>query len=821
MNQKLVKWGVLACMLGMLLVISIPVRAQVSGATLTGIITDAQGGAVPNAKISIKNLATGISVETATNASGAYTEPNLTPGDYTVSISAAGFKTSESNVTLTVGAKQEMNLALTVGEVSQTVEVTGAAVQIDLASSTISGNVQAAEVRELPLNGRDWASLATLEPGVASVRSQYNATVNPSAAGGRGLALQLSIGGGRPTQNSYRLDGAIVNDYSNSGPAGVLGSNLGVDAIQEFSVLTSDYSAEYGFTSGGVINAITRSGTNTFHGSAFEFIRNDKLDAANFFTNAFGLPKNPLKQNQFGASGGWRILKDKLFIFGNYEGVRQAEALPHSDTTISPAVLSTGLVYNLSTGASANIAIDPTIKKFFGLYPQPSPGYNTAGGVGCLVMTTAQSMATGLPCNPDVARFLWQGPQDAREDFYTFRSDYKISDKDSLFGTYLHDYSTLNIPLGADINNSHFTTWRQAIILEETHVFSPSVLNVVRLAYNRTQNDAGSTTAINPVAADPTLAEVQGQGFFSPSITLTGAGVTAAAAGQTYAAPHRLSYNNLYEFYDDAFITKGSHSMKFGFTYMPDETNAYHDSGGNGSGTFSAVGTHNAQADNAKVATAAEAPCYAGTPTGDRTNGNNYDVTCGTLANFLANQPLSATLSLDKPFFPKQYFRNKVVGGYFQDDWRVRPNLTLNLGLRYEMSTIPTEIHDHVYEMPSLTTILPCGPTGWAVANICPVNNLVPGDPLARLEPIRVHSQPHAREFRAPELVSHGILSTTARPPCGAVLESLTRCHFLTSWSLTPLPPFRLTIPTSPWDLADSFFLQTRREARQTNSPMA
>ena len=186
MNHRLLKWVVLACMLGMFLIVSTPVRAQVSGATLSGIITDAQGGAVPDAKITITNVATSVAIDTTTNASGAYTAANLNAGDYNVSISAPGFKTSQSNVTLTVGAKQEMNLALEVGEVSQTVEVTGAAVQIDLASSTISGNVQATEVRELPLNGRDWASLATLEPGVASVRSQYSATVNPSAAGGRG-----------------------------------------------------------------------------------------------------------------------------------------------------------------------------------------------------------------------------------------------------------------------------------------------------------------------------------------------------------------------------------------------------------------------------------------------------------------------------------------------------------------------------------------------------------------------------------------------------------------------------------------------------------
>src|SRR2546430_16705167 len=208
-------------------------------------------------------------------------------------------------------------------------------------------------LRELPLNGRDWASLATLEPGVASVRTHPQGT-----QASRGLGVQMTISGGRPTQNSYRLDGALVNDYSNAGPGSVLGQNLGVDAIQEFSVLTSNYSAEYGFTSGGVINAITRSGTNTLHGTAFDFLRNQKLDAANFFNNANGLPKQPLKQNQFGASGGGRILKDKLFLFADYEGVRQAKGTPQTQFTISDAVRS-GRVTNLANGAVSTVPIDP------------------------------------------------------------------------------------------------------------------------------------------------------------------------------------------------------------------------------------------------------------------------------------------------------------------------------------------------------------------------------------------------------------------------------------------------------------------------------
>ena len=249
------------------LIAPVPLHAQVAGATLSGTITDGQGGVVPGVSVSVMNTATGVTTSTKTNDVGAYSVPNLNAGDYQVSASAPGFSTAVAKLTLTVGQQQVLNLALMVGSLSEAVEVTAAAPLVELASSTISGNVSATTLRELPLNGRDWASLATLQPGVAFVRTHPLGT-----QASRGLGIHMTISGGRPTQNSYRLDGAIVNDYSNAGPGSVLGQNLGVDAIQEFSVLTSNYSAEYGFTSGGVINAITRSGSNTFHGSVFDFL---------------------------------------------------------------------------------------------------------------------------------------------------------------------------------------------------------------------------------------------------------------------------------------------------------------------------------------------------------------------------------------------------------------------------------------------------------------------------------------------------------------------------------------------------------------------
>jgi hypothetical protein len=231
MKSSMTKILVVMWTLG-LLFSATPLRAQVAGATLSGTITDPQGGAVAGAKVSARNAATGISTETTTNSSGAYSIVNLIPANYDVSVTNPGFRTATSKVILTVGAQQSLNVALTVGEVSQTVEVTGAAPVIETENATLSGNVQSAQIVELPLNGRDWASLATLEPGVVQVRPHEN--VEQPGGNLRGLGNQMTIDGNRPTQNVYRLNGIIVNDYSNAGPGNVLGASVGVDAIQEF-----------------------------------------------------------------------------------------------------------------------------------------------------------------------------------------------------------------------------------------------------------------------------------------------------------------------------------------------------------------------------------------------------------------------------------------------------------------------------------------------------------------------------------------------------------------------------------------------------------
>ena len=332
-------------------------RAQVAGATILGTVTDPAGAVIANAQVTIQDADTGGTRTVTTNSAGFYAAPNLMPGKYELRISAPGFSAGVASVILTVGAEQTVNVALKVGQATTSVDVTDAVSGVELATSSLGNEVDANTVRELPLNGRDWSQLATLQPGIDQVRNQSSIGGVGSAdvvRGARGFGNQLSVSGTRPTQNNYRLDGISFNDYTNGAPGGVLGALAGVDAIQEFSVLTTNYSAEYGKTSGGVINAITRSGTNKFHGEAYEFLRNSSLDARNYFD---GPKVPPFRRNQFGAAVGGPMVKDKTFFFFNYEGLRQSLSSTQVDITPSQnarqGILSTG-----------NVNVDPAIVPF-------------------------------------------------------------------------------------------------------------------------------------------------------------------------------------------------------------------------------------------------------------------------------------------------------------------------------------------------------------------------------------------------------------------------------------------------------------------------
>src|SRR5256886_8833046 len=367
------KFRILAIVLTLLvaLVPSSLVYAQVAGATLSGTITDPSGAALVGVEVAIKNSATGVTRTVTSDSAGFYTAPNLVPGDYQVSVAARGFSTSVADVTLTVGSNQTLDVGMKVGAANERIVVTTEAPAVQLASSDLSAVVSATTVRELPLNGRSWTDLAALQPGVDTIQTQPSFTVGADR-GNRGFGQQLTISGARPQQNNYRLDGVSLNDYANGAPGSVLGGNLGVDAIQEFSVLTSNYSAEYGKTSGGVVNAITRSGTNAFHGSAYEFLRNSALDARNFFEDPTA-PKAPFKRNQFGGAVGGPIIKNRTFFFADFEAIRQSKGIAVVDTVPSVVARTGALCSNPDNPNNLctpfNVTVDPSAQAYFTFYP--------------------------------------------------------------------------------------------------------------------------------------------------------------------------------------------------------------------------------------------------------------------------------------------------------------------------------------------------------------------------------------------------------------------------------------------------------------------
>src|SRR6202158_1543065 len=336
------------------LALVVSMYSQVTGATLSGNVTDASGGAVPGAEIAVKNIATGINKNVTSDSAGYYTVPNLPAGVYEVRVSAPGFTIIvQSSLTLAVGAQQLLNFPMKVGTVADAVQLTAAAPQIDLTSSTLTGQVESQTVLDLPLNGRDWTSLATLHPGVNLIENQMDYSLG-SARGNRGFGAELTVSGQRTTNNNYRLDGISVNDYANSGPGNVIGAAIGVDAIQEFSVLTGGFSAEYGKATGGVVNAITKSGTNAFHGDVYEFIRNSALDSRDYFSRSGNTPLAQFRRNQFGAAVGGPIAKDKTFIFGDYEGMRQAKGFSTAIKFTSDAARGGAIQYTPDPTAANN-----------------------------------------------------------------------------------------------------------------------------------------------------------------------------------------------------------------------------------------------------------------------------------------------------------------------------------------------------------------------------------------------------------------------------------------------------------------------------------
>ena len=513
--------------IGLFGLLAVPGYTQVSGARITGTVTDSTGAIIVGAQVTIKNTADGFTRELVTNRSGFYSTPNLSPGLYTVAASAKGFKSEvRTGLTLTVSADIEVNLTLAVGSASQSVQVQSAAPTLETSNATLSGVVNGQTIRELPLNARDWTQLAALEPGVAQIRTQTT-PADFLIRGNRGLGTQLTVSGGRPQQNSYRIDGISINDYSNGGPGSALGVDLGVDAIQEFSVVTANAGADYGKTSGGVVNAVTRQGTNTLHGSVYEFLRNSALDARNYFDPP-AIP--PFRRDQFGAALGGPIRKDGTFFFADYEGLRQDQSVTQLAVVPTQAARNGQLV-------TGNVTVSPLVQPYLALYPLPTSNIN--GDTGTFTSVTQQI---------------------GNENLFVTRIDHEFSPTDLLHGTYVFDDSTLTAPDLFQTVKSGTSTRRQLATAEYTKTLSPAFVSTFRVGFSRVRADVMKPIkTLVPFAGDPSNG-------FVPGIPVGFIGVTGLSnytGGPGAGGEVNFGFNSM-QAYEDLFWTKGIHLLKFG-----------------------------------------------------------------------------------------------------------------------------------------------------------------------------------------------------------------------------------------------------------------
>lgn len=491
------------------------VPAQTTKATALGTVTDEKGDVVPDTKITATNLDTGISRETTTDDGGRYRIPELAPGRYEVKAEREGFKLEvRSGIDLTVGREAVVDFTLKVGSIQEAVVVQGGVPLVETTTSTLRWLVNKRQIEELPLNGRDVLQLATLQNGVVSTAS---ITVNQEEAGPG--TTRLSVNGARLDFNTYFLDGTETVDAFGYSPGGLGGGFLGVDALREFEVLTSNYSAEYGQGGGAIINAVTKSGTNEIHGTAFIFHRNSVLDSRNFF-NA---EKLPFKRNQFGGSLGGPIIKDRTFFFGSYEGLRRGEGTSTIFNVPSPAAR----MGNLTTG---QITVAASVLPYLALYPLPNG-----------------------PISGDTGVFRRDFNEVTDEDFFTVRIDHQLAERHSVFGRYTFDDSDLR-KVAAVIMDQVLINRSSYLTLEEQSLFTARAINSIRFGFNRSnfKSDFPFTVPVGPE-----LSFVPGRPMGAFSL----AGVSELRPALTSPRSFVL---NTYEVNDQFLYNRGGHALKLG-----------------------------------------------------------------------------------------------------------------------------------------------------------------------------------------------------------------------------------------------------------------
>jgi Carboxypeptidase regulatory-like domain/TonB dependent receptor len=575
--------------------------AQGTSGTILGAVTDQDGAVIAAANIVARNVLTNAWRSMSTDGAGRFRIEELPLGEYEVQAEHDKFKkTTHSGIVLTLGRDAVVNFTLKVGAVTEELTVSGDVSLVNTTNPQISSLVSQRTITELPLNGRDLFQLAALQNGVVNVGSLVKDPIDAGTG-----AVKMAINGGRITFNNVLFDGASVNEAENTTPGSAAGGFTGVEAVQEFQLITHNYSAEFGGAGGGIINLVSKPGTNFLHGSAFEFLRNSALDARNFFDQR-SVP--PFRRNQFGGSAGGPIQRDRTFLFVAYEGLRQE--LAQTQRFFVPT-------------EAARLTASATAGPYVNLYPQANAG-DAGGGLGIFIRNQS-------------------GQTD--EDYFTVRADNNFSPQDAFFARYTFDDSSDNEPDHV-ISNTVLDARNQYTGLRETHLFSSRLLSVARFAYDRSRV-FGDLQDVEPVPLS--LVWVPGQSVLGAFANVGG----LSPLSDRNIVPRFLIVNN-FEGSEQIDYTRGSHSIKFGFTARRIQLNAQ--------STTIAAGTF----------------------------------IFGSYQAFLRAQPELFAAPLADANDAYRGIRTTLFAGYAQDDWRVRRNFTLNLGLRYEPMTSPSEATNKV-----------------------------------------------------------------------------------------------------------------------------
>jgi hypothetical protein len=609
--------------------------AQVT-ATISGRVEDATGAGLSGATVTVKSLETGATRTVTTDETGTYRVFSLPVGSQELRVEKEGFRsTVRTGITLSVAQEAIVNLRLDVGPIAQEVTVSAETALVDTTTASISGLVGERQIKELPLNGRSFDNLITLNPGAINYTYKSPGTVTSQGN-------TFSVAGRRPLENIVLLNGIEYTGSSqlSNTPGGVSGYLLGIDAVREFNVLSGTYSAEYGKRAGAQVTAVTQSGTNQFHGNIFEFLRNSALDARTIFDlNPDPTKKGsaaPFRRNQFGGSIGGPIKQDRLFFFGNYEGFRHRLAISNP-AVVPDRQVRQGLIPNPATGVYAPVANTRSeMLSYFQLWPEPN-------GPQIMVPSSAPPAGCASPCLvPSGSAYSYNSPkQEINEDFGTVKGDYNFRNNDSLSVSYTVDNGNNLSPLADPLFGNYITLRSHVASIRQTHIFSPRILNTLTVGFSRAGFSLDPYSFVNFPA---NLSFVTGQG--PGGVIIGGTTTTTAAAALTSAGPNNAAgaknRRNLYTFTDGLQISRGIHQFNLGAWFQKLQDNENTASRRTGVANFASLTTF----------------------------------LQGTVTNF---QVVPNPTELG--------FRSWFGAWYAEDSMKLRRNVTLRVGLRHEFTT--------------------------------------------------------------------------------------------------------------------------------------